>query len=393
MRKLSAHYIFPAHRPPLKYGILVLDDEGRVVELIDTGGKLKEESNLEFYSGILIPGFVNAHCHLELSHLRNRIPRRTGISAFVEKVAESRMEEKDKIDREIRDRAAEMYRSGIAVVGDIVNTDDTLPAKLDSPVYWHSFVELFGLQSKEANRIWQRGKALKKKFEQSGLSASMSPHAPYSVSRELWEHFKSDRPEFITMHSQESREEEELMSNREGKMAGWFQKKGFNIESLPQMKRSSLESVMEFLPQVKRILLVHNTHTKKDDIDSIFTRFQDDQVFWVLCPNSNLYIENSLPEGMISNRKGLQICLGTDSLASNSSLSLLEEMKTLQQHFPSLGLEEIIGWSSLNGARALGAEGKYGSFEAGKQPGVVLIDHISYPGPSLTHQSRSVRLV
>lgn len=393
MRKLSAHYIFPSNRPPIKYGILVLDDEGRLIDIIDTGGKLKEESNTEFYSGILVPGFVNTHCHIELSHLHNLIPRETGITDFVKKIGESRFTEEEIIQKKMRDNVAEIYRSGTSAVGDIVNTANSIPIKMNSQVYWHSFIEMFGLQSNDASRIWLAASELKGLFESNNLSASMSPHAPYSVSQELWCHFQSDPPIIMTMHNQESIEEEQLMSLRKGKLFDWFKKKGFEINSLPPTQKSSLESVIDFIPKVKNLLLIHNTHTSPRDIDMVLSHFRNDQVFWVLCPNSNLYIENSLPEDILNNRKNLQICLGTDSLASNSSLSMLDEMKTIQKRFPSIGLEEIIFWTSINGARALGIEEEFGSFEPGKKPGVVWINNIGYPGPLLTEKSRSVRLI
>lgn len=393
MRKLSAHYIFPAKSPPLKFGILVLDEEGRILDLIDTGGVMKEESNLEFYPGILTPGFVNTHCHLELSHLHNRIPKQTGMSAFVGYINELRTGEIELINKKIRNKAADIYRSGTSAVGDIVNTTDTIATKKDSPVLWHSFIELFGLEEDRSNNIWQNGKNIESEFHKNNLKASLSPHAPYSVSRDLWNHFKSEAPDLISMHNQESIEEEDLMSRHEGIMADWFRKRGFRFESLPERKRSSLEAVLEYLPQKSKLLLVHNTHTTKDDIEALFKIFQKNQVYWALCPNSNLYIENSLPEEIISNRKNLNICLGTDSLASNASLSILEEMKTLQNHFPSISLEELIKWASLEGSKALGIDDNYGSFEKGKKPGVVWIKNLTYPGPRLTGKSQSERLV
>jgi len=197
----------------------------------------------------------------------------------------------------------------------------------------------------------------------------------------------------MSMHSQESHEEEELMSSRKGKMADWFTRRGFDLEALPPEKISSLMTVVDFLPEFKKILLVHNTNTRREDIESVSSRFKNDQVFWVMCPNSNLFIEDKLPEDLIANRNGLNLCLGTDSLASNNSLSLLEEMKTLQKHFPGIELDELVKWSTLNGAKALGVDETYGSFETGKMPGVVWIRSFDYPDLNLSARSRSVRLV
>ena len=179
MRKLSAHYIFTSSGQPLKYGIIILDDDGRILDLIDTKGKLKEEANLEFYPGILAPGFVNAHCHLELSHLLDTIPKKSGITGFIEQISAKRFDNKNNVEKAASSYATEIYRTGTSAVADIVNTSDTIRIKKDSPVYWHSFVEIFGLNSSDAGKIWTSGIELKEKFDQAGLSASISPHAAF----------------------------------------------------------------------------------------------------------------------------------------------------------------------------------------------------------------------
>ena len=393
MRRITAHYIFPVNKPPLKYGILEVDGNGMITDIIDTGGRLREEFNLEFYPGIILPGFVNSHCHLELSHLYNRIPAGTGISSFVDRVTKERFADADEIKKRIRQRVSQLYKMGTSAVGDIVNTPDTLEAKKSSRIHWHNFVELFGLKPDDAKQIWEKGKALEAEFRKEKLTATISPHAPYSVSQELWKFFNSNPPEILSMHSQESSEENELMTYRKGALNDWMKKRGIQTTSLPDPKKSSLESVLDHLPEVEKLLLVHNTYTRARDVSIAVKKYGRQKVFWVLCPNSNLYIDNSLPEYIISNHEGLQLCLGTDSLASNTSLSLLEEIKTVLERFPETDLQDVISWATINGAKALGIDSKLGSFEEGKIPGVVWVDNISHPGPGLTAKSRSRRLI
>ena len=90
MRKISANYVFPITSEPIKNGIIVLDDNNTIIEIIDNGGELKETYNLEFYNGIIVPGFVNTHCHLELSHLKNTIVKGKGMPRFIECVQSNR---------------------------------------------------------------------------------------------------------------------------------------------------------------------------------------------------------------------------------------------------------------------------------------------------------------
>jgi cytosine/adenosine deaminase-related metal-dependent hydrolase len=113
----------------------------------------------------------------------------------------------------------------------------------------------------------------------------------------------------------------------------------------------------------------------------------------VFCPNSNLYIENQLPPVFLFRKENLNICLGTDSLASNHELSVLAEMITLQIHFPEIKLEELVCWATLNGAKALKMENRFGSFEVGKNPGVNLISGIDFKTMKLTEKSKVKRLI
>jgi cytosine/adenosine deaminase-related metal-dependent hydrolase len=112
-----------------------------------------------------------------------------------------------------------------------------------------------------------------------------------------------------------------------------------------------------------------------------------DKVVLVLCPNANLYIENKLPDIELFAASGFSIALGTDSLASNTTLSILEEMKTIQLHFPKIRLNDLITWGTINGAKALGFNKLKGTIEIGKKPGLNLISGIDFREMKLTLQS------
>ncbi|MDA3778703.1 MAG: hypothetical protein PF487_00480 [Bacteroidales bacterium] len=97
MRRISANYVFPVSGKALKNGIVEIDDEGIIRNIIDTHGKLNESRKLEFYNGIIVPGFVNTHCHIELSYLKNKIKKGTGLAEFIKQVAQNRNFEKREI--------------------------------------------------------------------------------------------------------------------------------------------------------------------------------------------------------------------------------------------------------------------------------------------------------
>jgi cytosine/adenosine deaminase-related metal-dependent hydrolase len=118
-------------------------------------------------------------------------------------------------------------------------------------------------------------------------------------------------------------------------------------------------------------MLVHNTFSEEEDIDTAEKLHSG--LSWCLCPNANLYIENRLPDIKLMMKKGISICVGTDSLASNRALSITDELNVLFELVPNLKLETALKWATFNGAKALGIENKYGSLQSGTRPGLNLL--------------------
>jgi cytosine/adenosine deaminase-related metal-dependent hydrolase len=135
--------------------------------------------------------------------------------------------------------------------------------------------------------------------------------------------------------------------------------------------KTSLQTVLPKFLSTQQLLLVHNVFTSREDITFTKTGSYPD-LYWCLCPNANLYITGQLPDINMLIEEGCSIVLGTDSLASNHQLSILAEMKSIRQHYPSIDLSTIFSWATLNGAKALKMDKDLGSFEKGRRPGVVL---------------------
>jgi aminodeoxyfutalosine deaminase len=138
--------------------------------------------------------------------------------------------------------------------------------------------------------------------------------------------------------------------------------------------KNSLPSYAEQLTNSKRAILVHNSFTNEEDM--LFAKNHLQSVSFCLCPNANQYIEQTIPPIDLLRKHEVDIIIGTDSLASNQQLSVLDELKTIHQSFPHILLQELLQWATLNGAKALGMENELGSFEKGKQPGVLLLQNI-----------------
>ncbi len=396
MRKIAATYIFPGNRLPIKNGILICEDDGKIIEIIDHNGELKEEAGLEFYSGIIVPGFVNTHCHLEFSYLKGKIKEHTGIGGFIGQINRLRNEEKEKIEKSIQVYDRKMWAAGIAAVGDISNSTSTLKTKQKSRIFYHTFVESFGFHPTRANKSFDLAKSVFAEFTENKLSASIVPHSPYSVSLPLFEKIKTEALQsngILSIHNQESQEESEFFKSGTGTIANHLQKiLNIDISHFQVSGKSSLASIISFLPAQNHLLLVHNTFTKKEDLEELRKNRSLENTHFVLCPNSNLFIENQLPPVSLFQKEKLNICLGTDSLASNHQLSILSEMITIQQNFPSVTLEELVKWACINGARALKMDSLFGSFEKGKIPGINLISGIDLKTLKLTGKSKIKRL-
>jgi cytosine/adenosine deaminase-related metal-dependent hydrolase len=102
----------------------------------------------------------------------------------------------------------------------------------------------------------------------------------------------------------------------------------------------------------------------------------NNKVYWCLCVNANLYIENSVPDIQLLRNQKSNIVVGTDSLSSNHSLSILDELKTIHKRFPDIPLAETLQWATLNGARALQLNHQFGSLEIAKKPGIIVLENV-----------------
>lgn len=397
MRKLSAHYIITGTGAVLVKSIIILSDDGIVMDIIDTKGELDEMANVEFYSGVLIPGFVNAHCHLELSHLRSVFPEKTGLPGFLKNVIEHRNVEESNIVEAAQNADFELWKNGVVAVGDISNTNTTFHLKSESNIVYHTFIEALGFSPLRAEKAFGWAQYCFDEAKSLGLRVSVVPHAPYSISKELFDiisEFAVNQQSILSIHSQESSGEDDLYRSGEGDiMRHLTENLSVDLSFFKPTGKSALESVFNWLPKENKLLLVHNIRTCQKDIDLIAKTRSLSKTWFVLCPDSNLYIEDRLPDIELFRRNKLQICVGTDSLSSNHQLSVLEEMKTIQSHFPAIPLCEIVTWATRNGAEALEMNDWAGTIEKGKKPGINLITGMDLQHLQLLPQSKVKRLI
>ena len=352
--------------------VLITQKDGTIEAMVGIEDAGDEVQNFE---GIITPGFINAHCHLELSHMKGMIPAHTGLQEFVKQIVALRQVDQESIQEAIVSAEAEMMANGIVAVGDISNTLDTLSQKAKHNLAYYSFVELYDLDPTLAADKIKAGLEIQKQFQENCVRASLVPHAPYSVTNNLWNllsaHFGIHT---ISIHNQETPDENDFFKTKTGSFLGMYERTKVNLDFFEATGLSSLQSILPIFKKAHHGILVHNSFTSAEDIQAVHAAM--DNAFWCLCPNANQYIEQTMPPIELMRSKNAKMVIGTDSYASNWSLNVLDELKTIQQHHPQIPLEEMLGWATLNGACALQMDKHLGSFEQGKKPGVVMIKGI-----------------
>jgi aminodeoxyfutalosine deaminase len=396
MRKISAHMILDGLGNCYSKGILTIDPDGTILDIQDTNGAFKETGGVEFFSGIVVPGFVNAHCHLELSYLQNLFKEGEGFVPFLKQVVDNRDHDPEKILKAAEIADLLMYHNGIVAVGDVANGTSVFEVKKSSKMYYYTFVEALGFAPGRAGRAFEWAKSCVKTAENLGLKAAIVPHAPYSVSETL---FRSIADEAIltgsvlSVHSQESTGEDELYNSGTGDIVSHLRDNlAIDIAFFQPTGESALRSTLKKLPKENMLLLVHNLYTVQLDIDYISSLRDLGNTWFVLCPGSNLFIQERLPDIDLFRQNRLQLCIGTDSLASNHRLSILEELKIIQTAYPDLSLDELIKWASRNGANALNISDWAGTIEVGKRPGINLLTGADTVGLKLLPGTKVRRL-
>ena len=390
MKSFKADYVFPVYADPIKNGIVTVDDTGKIISVSDQASSATNNLAPEHLSGIICPGFINTHCHLELSHMLGKVSPKTGLVEFIKNILKQRGADNAAIIAAAEKADNDMYENGIVAVGDISNNSITAPVKAASKLYYHTFVEILGFLPSQADENFDKALTVLNEFKPQ--PSSLTPHAPYSVSKELFRLIKkySDTGNnLLSIHNQECEDENKFYRYKLGGFNDLYEYFGTDTSHFKPQARNSLQSIIPLLTSKQEILMVHNTCTNLKDI--YFLKRFDRKINWCFCPNANLYIEDRLPKNNLFIDQGFNITLGTDSLASNTSLSILSEMLTIQHKFPAIDTATLVEWATLNGAKFLGIDSDMGTLEPGKTPGLNLITGLD--GLKLTPESKVKRLI
>ncbi len=373
MRKFTADTIFPVASAPIKNGVVITDDTGKILAI--ESREDHDHASLEKHDGVIVPGFVNTHCHLELSHMKGRVDTGTGLLPFIYNVVSFRDIPMEEILDAVEKADQEMYEAGIVAVGDISNKIDTAAQKDKSRIRYYTFVEAFDfLTNARAEATFQQAAAvLEGQSTAHGNRKSAVPHAPYTVSRDLFQRINAvNRPgDTVSIHNQETPHEDALFLSKTGGFPDFYKGFGISLDDFKASGKTSIHYAMENMDPYCRTLFVHNTLSSPEDIQAAHAWSK--AIYWATCPNANLYIENRMPYYRNFMDNNARVTIGTDSLTSNWQLSVLEEMKTIAHYQSYVPFETLLRWATLNGAEALGFEADLGSIEPGKTPGLNLL--------------------
>lgn len=377
-RKFKATQLFDGYRFRNENEVLITTADGTIEAIVST----KEAGDdIEQLQGILTPGLINCHCHLELSHLKNVIPPHTGLIEFLCSVVTKRGFDPAIIQQEITKAEEEMFNNGIVAVGDIGNTADTASVKSNSKIRWQNFVEVLSFTDEKATENFNHYKKVSEELHHALRTShlvhrtSLVPHAPYSISPKTFELINAaTKNQIISIHNQEHPAEDELYKTGGGDYLKLFKIFGMDASPFPVTGKSSIRSVLPHFNNGQTVFLIHNTYMPEEDImwANEYAATNKLKLIYCFCINANLYIENKVPPVELFLKNNCQMVLGTDSYSSNWQLSIAKEMQSLLQH-TSLTQEQVLQMATSKGASALEWDDALGSFEKSKKPGVVLV--------------------
>jgi cytosine/adenosine deaminase-related metal-dependent hydrolase len=391
MKRFASQYIITNSGPPLKRGVITTDDGGTIISIEDTEGDLKEKHSTEFHNGIIIPGFVNCHCHLELSHMKDYTLKGKGLGGFIEYVRGNREFNKEGISAAIFSADKFMYKEGVNLCADVCNTSDSFNIKRESRIKYINLLEVFGLDPEKAGKRFNEITKVAQIAREMDLQYSLVPHSAYSLSTTLFRLLRNEslNNKITSIHFMESAGENIFLLDHTGPLMSSYKRSGLLPPRL-ETASSHADVVLNEITRSGNLILIHNTFADRNIIRMVKKR---ERLFWCLCPNSNVYIENRIPPLDLLLEEDCQLVIGTDSLASNSNLSILDELKTLQFEFSDLSIEDLVSWATINGARALCEEQQFGTIETGKKPGLLLLKNVDLINMKLLPDSFVTRLI
>jgi aminodeoxyfutalosine deaminase len=350
---LTARWVFPVASPPLERGVVTVRN-GRIIEVRPHDNLT---ADVDLGDTALVPGFVNAHTHLDLTGAAGTTPPSTDFISWLRRViAYRRGRTVDEVTSDVAIGIANSLRYGTTLVGDIAAEGITWDQLSAAPIRAVVFREVIGLNEERAAASWEGFEWWRRALEPTQTCRpGVSPHAPYSVAESLLEQaVAAGLP--LTSHVAETQAELDLLSDQQGPFVPFLQELGvWQPESLVKDVRRFLQPGNGFRPN----LSVHCNYLPAETPISSFGTV-------VYCPRTHAAFGHPPHPFREFLARGVRVALGTDSLASNPDLSLLAEARFVRSQHPDLSGDVLLRMATSNGANALGWECDTGSIQRWK---------------------------
>jgi 5-methylthioadenosine/S-adenosylhomocysteine deaminase len=364
MTVIEADWICPATALPIRNAWLSV--EGDRIASVGSGDIPRNAQRLRYPGCAIVPGFVNAHAHLELT-LFHGLLENLSFADWIARLVRMKYQmcTRDALKASARLGAAEMLRAGVTSVGEVMDVGTGWEAMLEFGLQGVAYQEVFGPAAAAADEALRglQEKVERHRQQESGTQrVGVSPHAPYTVSKPLYERVRDyARREGLPMtaHIAESRDETSFVRDGAGPFAESHRKRGIDV--VPRGW-----SPVVYLDRLGLLggdmLLVHAIETDEQDL----ARIRETGSFVVHCPKSNAYLGHGVAPVAAMRAQGIPVALGTDSVASNEAFDMFGEMRTVVDQ-QRLSAEDAFRMATIEGARAMGFEKELGSLEAGKR--------------------------
>lgn len=368
----AALRVVPVEGPPLENGCVVVRGE----RIVAVGPRRIAEGNIvEHGDAVLLPGFVNAHTHLEFSQLTAPLGRR-GIPFhdWVHEVIAHRMSPAFDGVAAVRLGLQQSLAAGVTTIGDIATV---VPYAFfdDPPAAGRvvSFFEMIGLSPERAKSELARLDEFLPRADHPNSLRGISPHAPYSVHPDLVATAASrsaERRVPLAFHLAEMREELQLLAVGAGPLVDSLDKLGFWAAGNIPPGSKPLD-YLRVLSKAHRSLIIHGNYLSDDD--AVFLAEHADRMTVVYCPRTHHFFGHEPHPFVKLLEAGVAVAVGTDGRCSNPDLNLHDELRFLHRTYPQLSAERIVRLGTLDGARALGLSDQIGSLAPGKQADFVVL--------------------
>ncbi len=358
---IRAGMLYPVTSPPIENGWLLLHG-GRIARI---GGGVPPFADevIDLSGHLVMPGLVNAHCHLQFTAARGTMPRRSFMEWVQAAIGYSLQIPVDEMLRGVDAGIDELIASGTTAVGDIAGHPAVAGKVARSSMRAVVFVETIAPRGADEEPAWHRCLGLVELVKNAGGQAGLAPHGPHTVSPKYFStlsRYAREQGIPITCHVAESPEESLFIDQGKGPFRTLLQNRGSLSEGFNGYGKSPVTLIRE-QRALEHLVAAHLNEVDEDDIGALIAT----KAIPVFCPGSSRWFgrEKVMPLDRFI-EAGLAPCLGTDSAASNDSLSMLDELRAAREYYPKIPLERLTEAATINGARALGLE--CGELETGR---------------------------